>query len=226
MDCKILKFPFHSELPDLSPYGGVYFSIGVAIDPTLTRGFYYACCEPERLMLRDVENDMNLWEVDILTDVVDAVILSPWRWSPDGELIAFTFATDMTKSYDQPRGDVFLLDKDGSRFWQVTDFSEIIAGGYISEAGSWSPDSTKLVVSVQSIQGENRIRSFIIDLISHSTFEICYDYYTSLGIWSPDSDYFIPYDSQVSVIIEIQSGNYGSITAFNEIYPRWFSWLP
>jgi TolB protein len=83
------------------------------------------------------------------------------RWSPDGQMIAFT-------GRDDPKSElaVFLINADGS---SVRHFTHVAAEEGGAQAARWSPDGKRLAFQVNSRTQKGSAHVWISDLASGAT---------------------------------------------------------
>jgi dipeptidyl aminopeptidase/acylaminoacyl peptidase len=123
------------------------------------------------------------------------------QWSPDGKYISFVAARGAATGDDAPRGQIWLMRRDGGEAWQLTSARDGV-NGY-----SWSPNGKQiafLVTDSVSREQEAKIRRrddpkvfeedfrmthiWVIDVDTKGATEVVHEAYTISGApsWSPD----------------------------------------
>ena len=198
---------------------GYIHGANIFYDPSLTRVLYPK--DNNVVSLVDVENE---------TEIASAQF-EDWgklpTWSPDGQFLSIV-------SHEGNADEFYLISRDGGEFQKITNLSEELNFGSISEV-VWSPDSKQIVFWLNTIPGEledgAQSELAILDIRSRQVTRLCIPGISNYAyepwsmnhpepIWSPDGRYimFTQWDDPAApkkynvLVIDTETGNVEKIS--------------
>jgi hypothetical protein len=178
------KFDFHATSV-FDTYGA-----NILYDPSLTRVLYPK--DNGIVSLVNAENEVELANTQ----------LEDWgklpSWSPDGQYLSIV-------GWEGNADEFYLTSRDGGEFQRITNFSEELGFGSISEA-VWSPDSKHIAFWLNTKPGEQKpvaqSELAILDVATRQVTRLCIQGISRVivkpwimghaePIWSPDGRYLL-----------------------------------